>query len=124
MTNFEWMRVRLGTRAGILSSKEVSRIWSSFYEDLKKSEWSDRFEKLMRTRLLMGALRYGRMGVDGKPVYDRLKGIQKRLGEYKETGNTETLVDVANLALLEFVEGKHEKAHFSSMDGNHSCTES
>ena len=41
---------------------------------LQRTEWSPDFERMMRDRLLMGALRYGRLGSlgepGGKPLYD------------------------------------------------------
>ena len=90
------------------------------YEDLRKSEWSIEFEELMRNRLVMGALRYGRIGSKGKPTYDRISSIIKRISNYKDTGNKEMLVDVANLCLLEYVECHHPKVHFHSEDdGEH-----
>lgn len=87
---------------------------------LRKSEWSNEFEQLMRNRLVMGAIRYGKIGAPGKPTYDRVASMQKRLAKYTETGNKEFLVDVANLCLLEFVECAHPNAHFSAIDdGEH-----
>jgi hypothetical protein len=89
--------------------------------ELEKSEWSPEFEKLMRNRLLVGALRYGRLRAVGKPAYDRIKGAQKRLKQYQQTGNLETLVDVANMMLLEFVEGQHPMRHFNALSEDHTC---
>lgn len=87
---------------------------------LKKTEWSDEFEKLMRNRLLLGSIRYGRLNSYGKPKYDRINSINSRLKKYIESGNKEHLVDVANLCLCEFVECDHPNAHFSSIDdGEH-----
>jgi hypothetical protein len=74
---------------------------------LRASEWSERFETLMRARLIMGALRYGRLRAPGKPKYDRVSSMIKRLEEYRRTRNAELLVDTANLALLEFEEGEN-----------------
>jgi hypothetical protein len=90
------------------------------YDELRKTEWSEEFEKLMRNRLLMGFFRYGRMGDKNKPVYDRKESILSRIFKYEETGNTEYLVDIANLCMLEFVEGRHKNKHFKSIDdGEH-----
>jgi len=90
------------------------------YENLHISEWSNKFEKLMRNRLIMGAIRYGKLGEPGKPNYDRIESIIKRAKKFNETGNTEFLVDIANLALVEFVEGRHPKKHFKAIDdGEH-----
>jgi hypothetical protein len=86
-----------------------------------EQEWSPEFERLQRNRLMMGCLRYGQIGAPGKKEWDRRKGIKKRLEQYEQTGNTECLVDIANLAMLEFVEGQHPLKHFGALDGDHSC---
>jgi len=89
-------------------------------ESLKQSEWSVDFETLMRNRLIIGAIRYGKIKAVGKPKYDRIGSMIKRLSKYQESGNKEFLVDVANLCLLEFVECHHPNAHFTSIDdGEH-----
>jgi hypothetical protein len=85
-------------------------------DDLYESEWSPSFERAMRVRLVMGALRHGLIGDPKKPVFDRISSIEKRLKAYKQTGNMEHLVDCANMLLLEFVEGVHPLRHFSSQD--------
>ena len=41
----------------------------------------------------------------GKHAYERTASMHARLEEYERTRNKELLVDVANLALLEFEEG-------------------
>jgi len=85
-----------------------------------KEQWSHLFETLMRNRLNMGAFRYGPLGEPGKPQYDRCEAIIKRLELYKKTGNLEYLVDIANMALLEFVEGRHPNRHMEATDeGTH-----
>lgn len=94
------------------------------FEDLKKSEWSTEFEKLMRNRLILGSIRYGLMGhgsiPKGKPKYDRCNSIRKRLKAFEQTGNAEFLVDVANFSLLLFEEKDHQNFHFESIDdGEH-----
>lgn len=79
------------------------------------------FETLMRNRLIMGALRYGRLHAPGKGTYNRPGGIVKRLQQYQETGNLECLVDIANLALLEFEEGTHPLKCWRVHHGDHCC---
>ena len=89
-------------------------------DELSRSEWSPEFEAAMRRRLIFGAYRYGCLGAPGKPRYDRVASIRKRLALYEESGNLELLVDCAHLLLLEFVEGDHPKKHFAaSDDGEH-----
>lgn len=90
------------------------------YEELSKTEWSPKFETLMRNRLVMGAIRYGRLKSKNKAQYERISSMIRRLELYAQTGNDEYLVDVANMALLEFEEGTHPNKHFSSIDdGEH-----
>ena len=89
-------------------------------KDLYKSEWSPIFEQFCHNRLVMGALRYGRLYEPNKLDYDRIGSIEKRLNLYRKTGNTEFLIDIANLCMLEFGEGKHPLKHFNSIDdGEH-----
>jgi len=101
-------------------SKGLPETLNLSFAEMQESEWSPEFEKLMRNRLMMGSIRYGKLKATGKPAYDRTASIMKRLEKYKETGNKEFLVDCANLCLVEFVECKHPNAHFSAIDdGEH-----
>lgn len=86
------------------------------FKTLQATEWSEEFEAYMRNRLLVGAYRYGAMNHPGKPGYDRIGAALKRLQEYQQCKNKELLVDVANLCLLEFVEG--EGKFLSNDDSN------
>lgn len=102
-----------------LNSQPLKTPWK--LSDLERSEWSPNFEKLMRNRLLQGAVRYGKLHAPGKPQYDRVRGARKRLGQYEQTGNLELLVDVANMMLLEFEEGRHPLRHFGVTHDDHCC---
>lgn len=107
------LRERLLTQAGL-----VERPAPKFtLAELAASEWSPEFEQLMRNRLIMGALRYGKLGEPGKLKYDRLSSILRRLHTYEASGNLELLVDIANLALCEFVECNQPLRHWHAVDG-------
>lgn len=80
------------------------------------SEWSEKFEQLMRNRLIMGALRYGEMHKQEDGFYHYPKSVLSKLQQYQRTGNTELLVDAANCCMLEFVKGKHPLKHFHATD--------
>lgn len=84
------------------------------YESLLESEWSKEFEAHQRCRMVMGAFRHGLLGEKGKRKFNRVKSMVTRLSKYEETGNLEHLVDVANLCMLEYVEGDHPLRHFHS----------
>ena len=121
MNTFDIIRSRLLMRAG-LAEPPPAPCPGRTIADLERSEWSPRFERLMRNRLVIGAMRYGLLHAPGKKRWDRGAGIRKRLKQYEETGNLEYLVDVANLALLEFEESDHPLKHFRSAEcGDHAC---
>lgn len=84
------------------------------YEELYKAQWDIEFEKMMHNRLIMGAIRYGGLNVDNK--YDIIKTMFGKLSKYKDTGNKEFLVDIANYALIEFHNPQHPNAHLESKD--------
>uniref|UniRef100_A0A6M3J0X0 Uncharacterized protein n=1 Tax=viral metagenome TaxID=1070528 RepID=A0A6M3J0X0_9ZZZZ len=91
------------------------------YNTLLETEWSPNFERLMRNRLILGALRYGRLRAIGKPKWDRVEYIERKLKDYKETKNKECLVDIANLCLCEFIEG--DSKVFMPEDNKTQCKE-
>ena len=107
------MRKRLLERKGMTVHDEPK---GHTYESLARTEWSEVFERLMRNRLIMGALRYEPMkNKRGKlSTYDYAHEASRRLKAYMETGNKEFLVDVANMALLEFEFPFNPKAHFDN----------
>lgn len=57
--------------------------------------------------MIFGGLRYGVFFDPSKPRYDHLSGMRGRLRLWSDTGDTEMLVDCANLAMCQWVEGKH-----------------
>jgi hypothetical protein len=117
MTWFELMQKSLHAKAG-LGGPELKH-YPMRYNDLAATEWSPTFERLMRNRLIMGAMRYGKIGARNKPSYDRIAGARKRLAQYATTGNLECLVDVANMVLLEFEESKHPNRHWAELSEDH-----
>lgn len=112
MTNTEYLRQHILNQCGYV---EAAQSMPDF-DSLLSSEWSNTFEQLMRNRMVMGAFRYGLLHAKGKAEYDRVAAMIKRLRDFQQTGNTELLVDVANLCLLEFEEGRHPLKHFKAQD--------
>jgi hypothetical protein len=81
-----------------------------------ENEWSPEFERFMRNRLMMGALRYGPLRRSSGSGYDYIGSAKERLDLYKATGNQEHLVDVANICLALFMTDNHPKKHFGAAD--------
>lgn len=105
------LRSHILETAGVFTPKSIPPL-----EELQKSEWSQQFEKYMRNRLIVGAIRYGLLNQPEKVKYNRVDSIRQRLDLYTETGNQEHLVDIANLCLLEFEEPNHKTAHWKAQD--------
>jgi len=85
-------------------------------EEVYETQWSSEFEILMRNRLAMGFFRYGPLNNQPAGKYDNIGSIRKRLALYEETGNDEILVDIANVAMVEFLNGNHPNKHFNAED--------
>lgn len=108
MTNTEYLRDR------ILKSRNILTYIGDITK-LRKTEWNKEFEYYQRNRLIFGAYRYGL--IFNKPnKYNYADDIIKRLKLYKDTGNKELLIDIANLAMLEFGEPSINGTYFSSND--------
>lgn len=85
-------------------------------EHLRLGQWNEDFEQLMRNRLVMGAFRYGTFEEQKHLRRDNVPSILKHAALYQQTGNAEHLVDVANLALVEFTRPSHPAFHFEAID--------
>lgn len=80
------------------------------------------FLDLMVNRLAVGHFRY----VVGSPKgikYNVAKSLVARAEMYAATGNGELLVDLANLAMLEYDNPSHPDYHFEAGDDNHEHVE-
>lgn len=112
------LRERLHAKAG-LWPKPTSLYTSAM---LKESKWSRRFEEAMRIRLIMGAMRYetpemaSRKQFVGRPTEIQTADIISRIRKFQKDGNTEHLVDAANLCMIEFETTNHPLAHFEGTD--------
>lgn len=109
------LRKRLLLKAGV----EVEKLGDKYtVDDIERLQWSTDFERKMKNRLNMGAIRYGLHNAPGKKAYDRVESIKRRADAFALTGNTEHLVDIANEALCEYVEEihPHPNKHFTAQD--------
>lgn len=91
-------------------------------DELRETQWCPEFEQHMRDRLVLGAFRYGLLPEDRAAgrKFDSMGSIERHLLKYRETGNSEHLVDVANLCMVEYYNPAHPDAHFRPLDdGDH-----
>lgn len=112
------IRERLQARVGLSDCPNVQAgpVGSVSLSELRRTEWSSEFEEYMRSLLVIGAIRYGRMGDPFKAKYDYPEAMVNRVKLYQKTGNLEWLVDVANFAMLEFVDGDHPRRHVRTVE--------
>lgn len=92
-----------------------------YKEDILKTEFSEQFVDLMKNRMVFSYSKYGPLQVNySKKLVKCIESLEKRLELYKETGNSEYLVDVANQAMIEFMCPQHPKAHFEALGSDKS----
>jgi len=114
------IRERLLKVTNIMISNVVSTKTLPTVNEIMYSNWSKEFELLMRNRLRFGYFRYGPLKDQKKGVMDNIGSIETRIAKFKISGNDELLVDVANIAMVEYMKGDHPLKHFKSEDdGEH-----
>lgn len=80
------------------------------------SEVSSTFIQGMADRMAMSFYKYGIASLAYPRLVDAMKSLELRLDKYKQTGNTEYLIDAANFAMIEFMYPRHPKAFFEPTD--------
>lgn len=83
-----------------------------------ESEMDPVFLQGMANRMAVSFHKYGALA-DGYPLrVSALASLQQRLDMYRETGNTEYLIDAANFAMIEYMHPAHPLAHFAATDSD------
>jgi hypothetical protein len=81
---------------------------------------SQAFIQGMVDRMAVSYYKYGHVKDNFPEVMDAVAMIEDRLRMYKDTGNTEWLMDAANYAMIEFMYPRHPDAHYRPTDSNES----
>lgn len=90
-------------------------------EQILRREWSEKFIKLMQNRIVASHYKYGWLSENyGSGLVSAVESLQMRLDRYRQDGNTEWLVDVANFAMIEFQYPQHPRAHFRATGSDES----
>jgi len=85
-----------------------------------RTQYSIKFLQGMVDRVLMSYPKYGHIKDSVEKGMDPLAEVFARLRKYRETGNTEWLIDAANYCMIEFMHPSHDDAHFRSTDSGES----
>lgn len=89
--------------------------------NLPTTEYSEKFDRLRQNRMAVSYFKYGPIEVNyGQRLVMALPTLKKRIQLYEETGNTEWLVDAANMCMIECMFPQHPNAHFRATDSNES----
>lgn len=90
-------------------------------KDILKTEYSEDFDAKRKNRMVMSYYKYGHVRDNYQSCkVDAVKTLEQRLALYKKTGNTEWLVDVANMAMIEYMYPQHPEAHFRATSSEES----
>lgn len=110
-TVHDYLRARLLQQAGIFESSEAA----PSLDAIARMQSCSSFEEYRKNRMIMGYFRYGSLQSQiGRAKYDNIGSIEKRLTIYKSDHNREHLVDIANLAMIEFA--THPNYPFKAAD--------
>lgn len=92
-------------------------------EDILKTEYSERFDKIRKGAMATSYFKYGPVADNYKKYkcMDALGNVEKRIAKYKETGNTEYLADAANFLMIEFMYPSVPGAGYSPTDSDQAC---
>lgn len=86
------------------------------------SEYSMRFDELRKNRVETSYFKYGSAKKNFSTGNVNASETMKLcVDKYKETGNTEFLVDASNYLMFEFMYPQHEKAYFRATDSSESA---
>lgn len=87
-----------------------------------EKEYSTHFDNLRRNRVEVSFYKYGPAKTNfGDGLVDALKSHELCIQKYKETGNTEYLVDAANYLMFEFMYPHVKGAYFKATDSSESA---
>ena len=91
---------------------------SKSFEEILKTEYSNKFDEIRKNMMVVSYYKYGPLK-DNYGTYKCMNAIENlkiRLQQYLNTGNTEFLADVANFAMLEFMNPSIEGAKYTPTD--------
>lgn len=72
--------------------------------DLPKTDYSTEFDQLRQNRIAVSRHKYGPANINfGQGLVDAIGSIEKCVSKFKETNNTEYLVDAANYCMFGFM---------------------
>jgi len=81
------------------------------------TEYSNRFIERMKQAMIVSYHKYGPFRKAYPHKINAIACLEARLRLYKQTGNADYLIDIANFAMIEFMLPAHTNHHDSPTDG-------
>lgn len=107
--------IQLGDAFQVREGKVNRRNCMDSTDKILARDFSEGFIQLMKNRILTSHYKYGWICDTYPELADAVACLDQRLALYRESGNAEHLVDVANFAMIEFMRPRHPQAHFKSL---------
>ncbi len=94
------------------------KITLNWPDSIPQTQFSKDFLQGMLNRVAVGYHNYGdaKKSWQSGHGFNWIKSLRLRLTKYRESHNTENLIDIANYAMLEFLYPNDQKAFFKATD--------
>lgn len=99
-------------------SKDGSLAMKEYKQKILKTEYSEKFDEIRQNMMIMSYYKYGPLkdNYGNYKCMNAIENLKIRLQKYIETGNTEYLADVANFAMIEFMNPQIKGASYKPTD--------
>ncbi len=99
-------------------SKDASLAMKEYKQKILKTEYSEKFDEIRQNMMIMSYYKYGPLkdNYGNYKCMNAIENLKIRLQKYIETGNTEYLADVANFAMIEFMNPQIKGASYKPTD--------
>lgn len=85
-------------------------------------EYSTEFDQRRLNRIKTSFYKYGSAEMNfGQGLVRAIETAVKCMDKYRDTGNTEYLLDAANYLMFEYMYPQHENAHFKATESHESA---
>lgn len=99
-------------------SKDASLAMKEYKQKILKTEYSEKFDEIRQNMMIMSYYKYGPLkdNYGNYKCMNAIENLKIRLQKYIETGNIEYLADVANFAMIEFMNPQIKGASYKPTD--------
>lgn len=97
---------------------DASLAMKEYKQKILKTEYSEKFDEIRQNMMIMSYYKYGPLkdNYGNYKCMNAIENLKIRLQKYIDTGNTEYLADVANFAMIEFMNPQIKGASYKPTD--------